>query len=393
MHPNAVSIYGISLCVLLVKHCPMAERVPVSRPYVTQEDIEKVSQTLARNEVSGRAPVVREFESDFAGYLGTRHSVSCCNGTAALHLAIKALHLDPGDSVIVPTFTMMSPVFALLYEGLNPVLVDVDPKYWVTTPSHIRGAITPKTKAILVVHTYGNVVAMDEVMELARKHDLYVIEDCAEALGGTYLNRKAGTFGDVSTFSFFANKLITCGEGGMVCTRDEELSERVASYRDMQFGRKNKFLHDGIGYNYRLSALQAALGVSQLKRVEEHLGMIRTIARIYNENLSKDKRLGLHTEPPNVKGSFWMYSVVLDPTFDREAVTRDLSEHGVETRPFFIPAHMQPAFKKVFGKAKYGAAEQLSRAGLNLPSGLSLSKEEINLVCEALTRVLATRPN
>ena len=293
------------------------------------------------------------------------------------------MDLKEGDEVIVPAFTMMSPVFALLYQRVKPVLVDVDPVYWTMDTDQIESKVTDRTRAILVVHTYGNPVDMDPVMELARNRSLFVIEDCAEALGATYKGRRPGTFGDIATFSFFANKLITCGEGGIVSTNDLDLADRVNRLHDLYFGRTNKFHHDGLGYNYRMSALQAALGFSQLKRVEEHLERIRRIARVYSSNLEGEEGLNLHRSPPSSEGSYWMYSVTLKNS-SRDAITKRLTESGVETRPFFVPAHLQPACSDMFGGEQYPVSELLSRTGLNLPSGLALSDEEIAFVSQKL---------
>lgn len=361
----------------------------VSVPYILPQDIEFVRKKLQEGQASGRSPVVRDFESEFASYVGAKFARSCCNGTAALHLAVKALGLGPKDEVIVPAFTMMSPVFALLYERVKPKLVDVDKKYWVVTPDSISRAVSKKTKAILIVHLYGNPVAMDEVKEIADKHGLFIIEDCAEALGSTYKGKKVGTFGDVSCFSFFANKLITCGEGGMVCTSNDEIADKVSQYRDLCFGKKNKFLHEAIGFNYRMSALQAALGLSQLNRIDEHLQKIRKIAGWYRRNLEGNDILELHTEPPNSEGSYWMYSVIIKGKEGRrDVVTRQLTDAGIETRPFFVPVHLQPACKGLFRNQRYPVSEYLSARGINLPSGLTLNESQVEFVCSTLTRAL-----
>ncbi len=362
----------------------MNRKIPISRPSIDTSDVNFVAKILAEGQVSGRAPIVREFEDSFGTYLGTKHAISCCNGTVALHLAVKSLELAEGDEVVIPAFTMMSPLFALMYERLRPVLADVDAKYWITTPELIEDSITSRTKAILVVHTYGNVVEMDHVMEIASKHGLAVIEDGAEALGATFKGRKAGTFGDVSVFSFFANKLITTGEGGIVCTNNSEIAESIRSCHDLYFGKKNKFLHENLGYNYRLSALQAALGKSQLAKAEDHLAKIRSIARLYRESLIMSERIALHEEPPNVSGSYWMYSVVMGKGLDRDVVSKILESKGIETRPFFVPAHQQPVCQEMFIGRSFPASELISARGLNLPSSLSLSPEDVHYVSESL---------
>lgn len=360
-------------------------KIPVSEPYVTEDDVEFVANVLREKQISGRAPVVHEFEDAFAGYLGVKYASACSSGTSGLHLAVKSLEMKPGDEVIVPALTMMSPVFALLYEGLRPVLTDVDSKYWTMDPKSIRQKVGKHTKAILVVHTYGNPVAMDEIRELADSYDLFIIEDCAEALGASFRDGKVGTFGDVCVFSFFANKLITCGEGGIVCSNKEDIAEDVRSLRDLNFGKKNKFLHQDIGYNYRMSALQAALGYSQLKRIDSHFSRARRIAELYNEHLSDITSLRLHQEPPETIGSFWMYSIVLEPPdLLREHVAGELAKNGIETRPFFVPVHQQPPCSDLFRNEAYPQSEFLSTRGLNLPSGLSLTEGEISYICDAI---------
>jgi len=365
------------------------KKIPISEPFVQPEDIRLVAKALEEKQVSGRAPIVREFEIKFAEYIGAKYAIACCNGTAALHLAVRAIGVRARDQVITPAFTMMSPVFAVLYQGAKPVLADVDRDFWTLDARYVERRITRKTKTILVVHTYGNPASMDTIREIARRHDLHVIEDCAESLGATYKGRITGTFGDMSAFSFFSNKLITCGEGGMVCTNDEELADRLRSLRDLCFGRRNKFLHEGLGHNYRISALQAALGLSQLSRIHSHLDRVRKIAATYSENLANVEGLQLHREPPDSVGSFWMYSIVLEQNrLSRDRVIAELSKRGIETRPFFVPVHRQPFWPSHLRDENYPASEFLSRRGVNLPSGLSLTDEEIQYVCDNLKVII-----
>lgn len=361
-------------------------RIPISEPYITKEDVEFVARVLSEAQVSGRAPIVEEFEQKFKEYLRVRYAIACSSGTAALHLAVKALGLSTGEEVIAPAFTMMSPIFAILYVGAKPTLVDVDPNYWVMDVSKLEKKITNKTKAIMVVHTYGNPVDMNPIMDIARSHGLYVIEDAAEALGASYYGVKVGSLGDLACFSFFANKLITCGEGGMVVTNDSELYERLYSLRDLCFGRRHKFLHDDVGYNYRMSALQAALGLSQLGRIEKHYSMARKVAETYRKFLQDLDDVMIHEEPPWGKGSYWMFSVVLkdDRNYPsrRDRVMEKLKEYGVETRPFFVPVHKQPPCMSMYRGERYSVSEWLSDRGLNLPSSLTLQEEEIQHICE-----------
>ena len=361
--------------------------IPISRPNITDEDIRAVAATLSRGEVSGRAPVVARFESAFSDYLGTEHAVACTNGTSALHLALAALGLRPGDEVIVPDLTMISPVFAVSYMGARPVPADVDSRHWGIDPFDLENRLSNKTRAVLAVHSYGNPVDMDAILRFAKKHDLFVIEDCSEALGATYRGRPVGTFGQVGTFSFFANKLITSGEGGMVVTNGKRLAREIKSLRDLRFGRRSKFVHDGLGFNYRMTAMQAALGLAQLGRIEEHLQKARWIARTYAALLGDIKGLQAHTEPPGTTGSFWMYSVVLPKRAsrrDRDILAERLAGRGIETRPFFTPVHRQPVYRGTVRGKGYPVSSYLSARGLNLPSGLTLTEDEIRTVGTAL---------
>jgi perosamine synthetase len=361
--------------------------IPISRPNITAGDVRAVAATLSRGEVSGRAPVVAKFESAFSDYLGAEHAVACTNGTTALHLALAAIGLGPGDEVIVPDLTMISPVFAVSYTGARPIPADVNRRHWGLDPSDLEKRLSDRTRAIVAVHSYGNPVDMDPVLRFAEEHDLLVIEDCAEALGATYRGRLLGTLGHVGTFSFFANKLITSGEGGMVVTNDERLAREMRSLRDLRFGTKSKFEHGGLGFNCRMTAMQAALGLAQLGRIEEHLQKARWIARTYAELLKDIKGLQAHAEPPRATSSFWMYSVVLPREAsrrDRDGLAERLAARGIETRPFFTPVHRQPFYRGTVQSRGYPVSAYLSARGLNLPSGLTLTEDEIRTVGNAV---------
>jgi perosamine synthetase len=289
--------------------------------------------------------------------------------------------------VIVPDLTMISPVFAITYTGARPVPADVDRRHWGLDPPDLEDRLSDRTRAIVAVHSYGNPVDMDGVLRFAKEHDLLVIEDCSEALGATYRGRPLGTFGHVGTFSFFANKLITSGEGGMVVTKTQRLAREMRSLRDLRFGRKSKFVHDGLGFNCRMTAMQAALGLSQLRRVEEHLKKARWIGRTYAELLKGIQGLQATTEPPWGTSSYWMYSVVLPKGAsrrDRDGLAQRLAARGIETRPFFTPVHRQPAYRGAVQGKGYPVSSYLSARGLNLPSGLTLTQDEIQTVGRAL---------
>jgi perosamine synthetase len=362
-------------------------KIPLFEPNITEDDVEFVKRILEEKQISGRAPIINELEKAFSNYLGVKHAIACSSGTAALHLAMAALGIGEGDEVIAPTFTMMSPIFAILYTGAKPVLIDADKNYWTIEPLEIERKISKKTKAILVVHIYGNPVDIKPILEVAEKHDLYVIEDCAEALGATYYGKKVGTLCDIATFSFYANKLITSGEGGMVTCKDYNIAEKLRSLRDLCFGKTNKFLHEGLGYNYRLSALQAALCFSQLKRIEEHLNKAKWIAKTYTEFLENINELYLHQSPSWGESSYWMYSVVVNSDRNqRNELMNFLAKHGIETRQFFVPAHRQPLLYSIENSNCYPNADFLAERGLNLPSGLTLTKDMINSCTKIIKR-------
>lgn len=348
---------------------------------------------------SGR--YITEFEDGWAAYCGRRHGVAVSNGTAALEAAVAALGLETGDEVILPTFTIISCVVAVLSAGAVPVLVDSDPETWCLNPDDVAARVGSRTKAIMPVHIYGHPADMDPVVELAERHGLAVVEDAAEAHGAEYLTgrstsspawRRCGGFGTLSTFSFYANKLITTGEGGMVLTDDDDLAERLRSFRNLGFGRARRFLHEEMGRNLRLTNLQAALGVAQLQRIDAAVAHKRWMAEQYTERLRDVAVLQLPTERPWARSVYWMYGVVLteESRMDAEELAVRLRKCGVETRPFFLGMHEQPALHRLglFQRESYPVAERIARRGLYLPSGLTLTQGKIDRIGDALEEVL-----
>jgi perosamine synthetase len=365
--------------------------VPIADPDISEDDVESVASVLRSGWVSGRGKYVRQFEDEFTKWLGWGKGVACTSGTTALHLALSALGVGPGDEVVIPAFSMGAIAFAVSYVGARPVLVDSEWSSWCIDPNKVSEKINDKTKAIIVMHTYGHPCQMGPILEAARERSVPIIEDAAEAHGATYNGKKVGTFGDVSCFSFFANKIITTGEGGMVISANNRLVERAARLRDMAFSSDpmKKFLHEEIGYNYRMTNLQAALGVSQLGRIDKFVGARRKNAQRYNEKLRGLRGIRLPPEAPWAKNVYWMYSVLVEEGAQkRDAIMNHLSEREIETRPFFVPIHHQPVYRSMFAGESYPVAETLSEQGLNLPSGNCLTLEQVEYVSTTLESAL-----
>lgn len=364
--------------------------IPVSKPIIFAKSSKYLNECINSGWISSQGPFVKKFERSFANYLGVKHAISTTSGTTALHLALVALGIKKNDEVIVPTFTMIAPVFAILYTGATPVFVDSDLDTWNMNVSEIERKITKKTKAILVVHIYGHPVDLDPIKTLAKKYKLYLIEDSAEALGAEYKNKKIGSFGIVSCFSFYANKLITTGEGGMVVTNNQTLAVKIRSLSDMSYSLKKRFLHTSLGFTYRMTNMQAALGLAQLENVEQLSIKKRQIAQIYNKLLSNLPSLKLPVEKKWAKNSYWVYGVLIKSSkINRDKLRKKLFEKGIDTRDFFIPTHNQPALKKlgINIKEKFPIAQKLSRQGLYLPSGPDISIKQIEYVCKTIKEI------
>lgn len=366
------------------------EFIPVSRPFMWGKEGAYVQEAIGDGWISSRGKFVDSFERTFAETLGVRYAVGVCNGTAAVHLAVTALGIGQGDEVIVPDFCMISPVLALLYRGATPVPVDVDDT-WNIDPNLIEEKITDKTKAILVVHNYGHPAEMRSICDIARRHGLFLIEDTAEALGATINGRMAGTFGDIACFSFYANKIITTGEGGMVVTQNLDLYERARWKRDLCFGadEETRFTHKEIGYNYRLTNMQAAVGVAQLEHFADAVRGKIEIAKRYNAALRGIKGLTLPPEAKWSKNVYWVYGVIIEEDFgvQRATLQKRLRERRIETRRFFTPIHQQPIVKTAGVGGSYPESERLARRGLYLPSFIGMGEESILRVAKAIGKI------
>ncbi len=365
--------------------------IPVCEPMLAGNEKKYVLDCLKTNWISSAGSYLKKFEEGFSRYCGLKHGIAVCNGTVALHLAYAALNIGPGDEVIMPTLTIASTVFAALYCGAKPVFVDVEPDTWNMDPIQLEAKITKKTKAIVPVHMYGHPCDMDAILHVARKHRVAVIEDAAQAHGAQYKGRMAGSFGKLSCFSFYSNKIVTCGEGGMVVTDDDHLAQKCRSLKNLAFLTERRFFHREIGFNYRMTNIQAAIGLAQLEQVEAMIVRRRRNARLYHELLSGIEGLTLPTQRKDVRNVYWMYGVVIEPSFglQREALMKKLLSQGIETRTFFIPMHNQPVLKKAgyMDRGKYPVSKRLGRCGFYLPSGSGLKKDQITYIARCLKAI------
>lgn len=343
---------------------------------------------------------VEQLEGGWSTYCGRSEGVALSNGTAALQVAFRLLDLEPGDEVVMPTFTIMSCALAVVYNGGVPVLVDSDPGTFCMDVNEVEAKITDRTRAILAVDMYGHPADMDRLMAIAARNGIEIIEDAAEAHGAEHLTgrkdgpgswRKCGSFGRMSVFSFYANKLITTGEGGMIVTDDAGVAQRARTLRNLAFSRERRFLHDELGFNFRLTDVQAAIGVAQIDRIDEIVARKRAIAARYSEALTGILGLQLPVERPWARSVFWMYAVVVNPETELTAsdVARSLEAAGIETRPFFLGMHAQPPLRErgLFDGERYPVADRLARDGFYLPSGLTLSDNQVDQVSEAVAGV------
>jgi perosamine synthetase len=367
--------------------------IPVAEPRITEQDISTVNDALTSGWISSAGKYLDLFEELWAAYCGMPHGIAVSNGSVALDVAISLLNLQPGDEVIMPAFTIISPTQSVVRAGGVPVLVDTVPSTWQMNVSQIESKITKRTKAILVVHIYGHPADMDQVLDVAERYKLTVLEDAAEVHGAEYKGRKCGGLGHISTFSFYANKLITTGEGGMVLVRDSETAERARALRNLCFQKKQRFLHDELGYNFRMTNLQAAMGVSQIERIADIVCRKRTIAARYSELLAGTPGISLPVEEPWARNVFWVYGILLDERTGMNAaqLAEILRTEGIETRPFFLGMHEQPVFRKMglFRGERYPVAERLARQGLYIPSGLTITDEQIDKVADAVRGCLS----
>ena len=368
-------------------------KVFVNEPVLDGNERKYINECIDTNWISFEGPFVKKFEQGMAEITDRKYAVAVSNGSVALDTAVLALKIGEGDEVIMPTFTIMSCAAPLVRVGAKPVLVDSDPYTWNMKVEDIEAKITSKTKAIMVVHIYGLPVDMDPVLELAKKYNLYIIEDAAEMHGQTYKCRPCGSFGDISTFSFYPNKHITCGEGGMVLTNNEALADRCASIRNLFFSPKKRYIHEELGYNFRMTNLQAALGVAQLEKIDRTVAKKRHIGALYNGLLKDVEGLQLPVEKTDYADNiYWVYGIVLDDNLpiDADEFMKRLGAEGIGCRGFFWGMHEQPIFKNMhlFDGESYPNAERLSRRGFYIPSGVNLTDDDQEYVIEKVKLVL-----
>lgn len=369
------------------------KNIPVNEPLLNGNEKKYLNQCIDTGWISSEGPFIKEFEEKMAAKVSRKYGIAVSNGSVAIDVAILALGIGKGDEVIMPTFTIISCAAAIVRAGARPILVDSNPDDWNMNISQIEAKITSKTKAIMVVHIYGLPVDMKAVTALARRHGLKIMEDAAEQHGQYYDGKPIGSFGDISTFSFYPNKHITTGEGGMIMTDDPQLAEKCRSLRNLCFIPEKRFLHHELGFNFRMTNLQAALGLAQLERLDEFVKIKRTMGEKYMSILSGVKGIQLPLKKnDSAENIYWVYGIVLDESvpFDAEGVMKKLGEKKIGTRPFFWPMHEQPVFHKMglFINEKYPVSERIARRGLYLPSGMALKLTDIDIVCDAVKDIL-----
>jgi perosamine synthetase len=371
----------------------MTELVRMSSADLDESDVEAVLAVMR----SGRlalGPKIPEFEEAMASYAGVRNAVAVSSGTAALHVITRALHLGPGDEVLVPSFTFAASVNVLLYEGATPVFVDIDPETLNLDPAELERRLTPRTKAIMAVDVFGHPAEWDEITSFARAHRLKVIDDCCEAVGAEYRGRRLGGFGDAAAFAFYPNKQMTTGEGGMVVTNDDALAAACRSLRNQGRREMGAWLeHESLGFNYRLNELAAALGSSQLRRLDTFLEKRRAVANLYAKHLEPLAAVTIPRNLPHVRRSWFVYVVTLAEGLDRDAVIHDLAAKGIPARGYFSPVHMQKYIRNRPGipVACLPVTEAIARRTIALPFHNNLTEAEVVRVVEALSSVLADR--
>ena len=375
--------------------------IPVNEPLLVGNEKKYLNECIDTGWISSEGPFVQRFEQEMAAAVARRHGIAVCNGTAALELAVAALGLEPGDQIVMPSFTIISCAAAIVRCGCVPLLVDSDPVTCNMDPDLLRSRLeseievkgNSRIKAIMVVHLYGLPVDLDPVLELAARYGLKLIEDAAQMHGQSYRGRPCGSFGDLSTFSFYPNKHITTGEGGMVLSDDDRLAGRCRSLRNLCFQPQQRFVHEELGYNFRITNLQAALGVAQLERLDQFVARKRNMGKRYTELLNQVGGLQLMPEKTGYADNiYWVFGVVLkdEVPFDAKEAMRRLGEKGIGTRPYFWPMHEQPVFRTMglFEGERYPVAERLARRGFYLPSGMALTDEQMDQVAGEVKNLL-----
>jgi perosamine synthetase len=366
--------------------------IPVNQPLIAKNASKYVLDCLKTGWISSAGAYIEKFENKFAHYCDSQYGVACSNGTAALHLALASLGIGKGDEVIIPTLTMIATAFAVVYTGAKPILVDCEQDTYNMDPRLVEAKITPKTRVILPVHLYGHPVDMDPLLKLAKKYRLFIVEDAAEIHGGLYKNKKVGSLGNIGCFSFYANKIVTTGEGGMIVLNDKAIAEKAKRIRDLCHSPQKRFLHISVGYNYRLTNLQAALGLAQFEEINKFLKIKKRMAQLYNQQLKNIPGLVTPVQKNYAQSVYWMYAILIkEKEFGCTAqeLRQRLYKEGIDTRDFFIPMHKQPVFREMgwYKEENYPVADYVSPRGFYLPSGLAITKKQINYVAHTIKKI------
>jgi perosamine synthetase len=366
----------------------MRKFVPVYEPSITDRELAYVTDAVKSGWISSIGEYILEFERKFAGFIGVKYAVAVSNGTSALHLALASLGITHGHEVIVPDFTFIATANAVTYTGAKPVFADIDPEHWCIDPEDIVRKITPHTKAIIPVHVYGHPAEMGRIMAIANDYGLYVVEDAAEAHGAEYKGKKTGSFGNFGIFSFYGNKILTTGEGGMLTTDDPQLYTRALALRDHAMSKEKRYWHTDIGFNYRMTNLQAALGLAQLERIEELLRRKLAIFQWYAESLGKRTGFRLNSQAPWAKNVYWMVCLLLDKRtrISRDDLIAQLRSKGIDSRPFFYPLTHMPMYKR---HVPNRVAQDIAQCGINLPSGYGLDQETVYHIGQEILHIFA----
>jgi len=356
--------------------------IPIAEPEIGEKELEYVIDAVKSGWVSSLGDYIKKFEKKFAEFCQTNYAISCNNGTSALHLALLALGIGEGDEVILPTLTFATTANVVKYVGGKPILIDSEQETWNIDAVEIEKRITNKTKAIIVVHLYGLPCDMDLIMDIAKKYNLYVVEDCAEAHGAEYKGKKVGSIGDIGCFSFFGNKIMTTGEGGMCVTNNEKLKDKMELFKNHGMSKERTYWHSVIGYNYRMTNIQAAIGLAQLEKIDLFIEKKINIANIYKRELKDLKNIQFMKEKSDRKNVYWMFNIFSEA---KDKIRESLNQDGISTRPLFIPLHLMPPYKS---RESFPMAEKFSLAGLTLPSSTKLTEEQIVKICDIIKRVI-----
>ena len=367
----------------------MGKMIPVSKPTISELELSYVSDAVKTGWVSSAGSYLKKFEQEFASFHKVKHCVALSNGTAALEVALHSVGVKEGDEVIIPSFTIMSLALAVIRIGAIPVVVDVDTNTWNISADFIRPAISKKVSAIIVVHSFGRPAEMDPILEIAKQYDLKIVEDVAESTGSWYNNKLCGTLGDVATFSFYANKLVTTGEGGCIITNKDPIAERARKYINLYFGSKERFSHEDIGFNFRMTNMQAALGCAQMTRINHFISEKKRIGELYKTKFEQIEKVKFISLP--AKQVYWMYTIQLSDDIDLPAIeiVKRLESAGVGSRTLFKGLHSQlPLKNKIRNVGKHNNSTYLYRKGLYLPSSLDLTEDDVDTVCRTLMSLI-----